>query len=259
MSLEGAGPREVTSAGLLWSWGIWRLWDLHVTALPARVTLGASQPSTQPTLPLNTPRAAPPAASCLLRQRGCLTAPALNSFPPKAGTRKPHYWAQGWGPLPSPGWGAGRAAGNRRGPALVCQPNQGLLLAGVGGTAATPQAPAPPAPWSLQRTKAGGRLHAGLAQPAPASHRVVAGGVDDVHRGHVLVQEVAPDGNGVAATAVVFLDGHSRGKPGPCGAQAAPGRGGRGFRASVPHGAKVSPLLFGTYSCSPTPSPKHPL
>lgn len=161
--------------------------------------------------------------------------------------------------FPAPGGGAGRAAGNRRGPALVCQPNQGLLLAGVGGTAATPQAPAPPAPWSLQRTKAGGRLHAGLAQLAPASHRVVAGGVDDVHRGHVLVQEVAPDGNGVAATAVVFLDGHSRGKPGPCGAQAAPGRGGRGFRASVPHGAKVSPLLFGTYSCSPTPSPKHPL
>lgn len=131
MSLEGAGPREVTSAGLLWSWGIWRLWDLHVTALPARVTLGASQPSTQPTLPLNTPRAAPPAASCLLRQRGCLTAPALNSFPPKAGTRKPHYWAQGWGPLPSPRGGCRPGCREQEGPSSSL-PAKPRALAGRG-------------------------------------------------------------------------------------------------------------------------------
>jgi hypothetical protein len=73
----------------------------------------------------------------------------------------------------------------------------------------------------------------------------MAGGVDDVHCSHVLIQEVTADGNGIAATAVVLLDGDSRGEPGPCRAQAAPGGGGRsrGLRArNYPSGGSFLPL-----------------
>lgn len=42
---------------------------------------------------------------------------------------------------------------------------------------------------------------------ADSPYRVVARRVHNVHRGHVLIQEVAPDGDGVAATAVVLFNG----------------------------------------------------
>lgn len=58
-------------------------------------------------------------------------------------------------------------------------------------------------------------------------YSVVAGSVDDVHGGHVLVQEVAPDGDGVAAAAVVLLDGDARSVARARRAQAATPAGGK--------------------------------
>lgn len=55
----------------------------------------------------------------------------------------------------------------------------------------------------------------------------MAGSVDNVHGGHVLVQEVAPDGDGVAATAVVLLDGDTGSVARTRRAQAATSAGGK--------------------------------
>lgn len=187
--------------------------------------------------------------SCLLSPEGlpppqCLRLLPSQFLPPKAGARKPQCRVRGWGPRPSPGADAGQDVGRRRRPISglpsegrpggfdqPCQPSPGLLP--LRGTAYTLQAAALPASCGLWRTEAGGTLHP-PGKPAPVPHRIMAGGVDDVHRGHVLVQEVAPDCDGVAAAAVVFLDGHSRGKPGPCGTQAAPGRVAEGSEPGTP-------------------------
>lgn len=56
---------------------------------------------------------------------------------------------------------------------------------------------------------------------------IVAGSVDNVHGGHVLIQEVAPDGDGVAATAVVLLDGDAGSVARTRRAQAATSAGGK--------------------------------
>jgi len=45
---------------------------------------------------------------------------------------------------------------------------------------------------------------------ADSPYCIVARCVNDVHRGHILIQEVAPDGNGVAATAIVLFNGDTR-------------------------------------------------
>lgn len=71
----------------------------------------------------------------------------------------------------------------------------------------------------------GGRDCFGGPIPSLAPHRIVTGGVDDVHCSHVLIQEVTADGNRVATTAVVFLDGDTRGESGSCRAKTAPGTG----------------------------------
>jgi len=42
---------------------------------------------------------------------------------------------------------------------------------------------------------------------ADFAYRIVARSVNNVHRGHVLIQEVAPDGNGIAATAIILFNG----------------------------------------------------
>lgn len=55
----------------------------------------------------------------------------------------------------------------------------------------------------------------------------MAGSVDNVHGGHVLIQEVAPDGDGVAATAVVLLDGDAGSVARTRRAQAATSAGGK--------------------------------
>lgn len=83
-----------------------------------------------------------------------------------------------------------------------------------------------------------------------APHRIMAGGVYYVHRSHVLIQEMTPDGNGIAATAVVLLDGDSWGKAGPRGTQAAPGKGWQG--AQRPRGQLSPPASLEPPSRSPT-------
>lgn len=61
--------------------------------------------------------------------------------------------------------------------------------------------------------------------PSLAPHRIMTGGVDDVYSSHILIQEVTADGDCVAATTVVFLNGDPRGKSGSCRAETAPGMG----------------------------------
>lgn len=51
--------------------------------------------------------------------------------------------------------------------------------------------------------------------------------VHDVHRGHVLIQEVAPDGDGVAAAAVVLFDGDAGRVAGTRGTETATSAGGQ--------------------------------
>lgn len=41
-------------------------------------------------------------------------------------------------------------------------------------------------------------------------YRIMTRSINDVHRGHILIQEVAPDGNGIAATAIILLNGDAR-------------------------------------------------
>lgn len=45
---------------------------------------------------------------------------------------------------------------------------------------------------------------------ADSAYCIMAGCVNNVHRGHVLIQEVAPDGNGIAATAIILFNGDTR-------------------------------------------------
>lgn len=70
-----------------------------------------------------------------------------------------------------------------------------------------------------------------LPVPSLAPHRVMTGGVDDVDCSHVLIQEVTADGNRVATTAVVFLNGDTRSESGSGRAKTAPGVGGGKPRA----------------------------
>lgn len=59
------------------------------------------------------------------------------------------------------------------------------------------------------RVPLGGALGARRTQEGAAdfAYRIVARSVNNVHRGHVLIQEVAPDGNGIAATAIILFNG----------------------------------------------------
>lgn len=86
--------------------------------------------------------------------------------------------------------------------------------------------------WKLQLASLAEGIALVARVPSLAPHRIVTGGVDDVHCGHVLIQEVTADGNRIATTAVVFLDGDTRGESGSCRTKTAPGRGGRELRAS---------------------------
>lgn len=61
-----------------------------------------------------------------------------------------------------------------------------------------------------------------LPGPSLVPHRIMTRGVDNVYCSHVLIQEVTADGNCVAATTVVFLNGDPRGESGSCRAEAAP-------------------------------------
>lgn len=154
---------------------------------------------------------------------------SLNSFPQRLEPGRPNSRCRAGVHVLAPEWAQARMWGEGGGPALVCPP-RGAMPARPRAPA-TEGAPALPAPCSLRRTQAVGRLRTSPPDP----HRVVAGRVDDVHRGHVLVQEVASNGDGVAAAAVVFLDGDSGGEAGPGGAQAAPGR--------VAEGSEPGPLM----------------
>lgn len=63
------------------------------------------------------------------------------------------------------------------------------------------------------------------SDPSLAPHRIMTGGIDDVYSSHVLIQEVTADGNCIAATTVVFLNGDPRGESGACRAETTPGMG----------------------------------
>lgn len=79
--------------------------------------------------------------------------------------------------------------------------------------------------WKLQLASLAEGIALVARVPRLAPHRIMTGGVDDVHCGHVLIQEVTADGNRIATTAVVFLDGDTRGESGSCRAKTAPGVG----------------------------------
>lgn len=134
----------------------------------------------------------PPSSSVLLRPECCcpaccvqsttsqgLTAFALDSFPQRR-AREPHYRVWVWGLLPSTRVGVGRRA----------HPGLPRLLSAV---PAKPKASAAGADreGTHQAAACRGQLLGAAAQqpgpPAPASHRVMAGRVDDVHSSHVLI------------------------------------------------------------------------